>query len=95
MIAFFGEPVRKGFRLPKITIDDVTPTLLNVMGFPAAADMDGKPVTGFLQDRWLKHAPRETIATYEIKGPEINRSPVVSPVDSELINQLRALGYMK
>lgn len=32
MIAFFGEPVRKGFRLPKITIDDVTPTLLERHG---------------------------------------------------------------
>jgi predicted AlkP superfamily phosphohydrolase/phosphomutase len=95
MIAFFGEPVRKGFRLPRFNIEDVTPTLLNVMGLPAGADMDGKPVTGFLQESYLRSVPRRPIATYEIKGPEKSRTPVVSPVDAELIKELRALGYLK
>jgi predicted AlkP superfamily phosphohydrolase/phosphomutase len=95
LIAFFGEPVRKGFHLPGMSVTDVTPTILTLMGLPAAADMDGKPVTDFLKEPYLSRTPRETVATYEVKSPAPSRTPVVSPVDRELIKQLKALGYLK
>jgi predicted AlkP superfamily phosphohydrolase/phosphomutase len=95
MIAFFGAPVRRGFHLPKMFLEDVTPTLLNILGLPAAADMDGKPVTDFLQARYIGCIPRDTVASYETKGPEKIRTPVASAADRELINQLKSLGYLQ
>ncbi len=68
-------------------IEDVTPTLLYLMGLPIGIDMEGKPIAEVTVD--LKR-PVETIATYERDRRDANDMPV----DDATWEQLRGLGYV-
>jgi len=95
MIAFYGEPVRQGAAVATMHTEDVGPTVLNLMGYPVAEDMDGRAFTDFLKEPYILTVPASTIPTYETGSPPIDTNPVVSPLDGEVIDQLRALGYLQ
>jgi len=68
-------------------IEDITPTLLYMLGLPVGQDMDGKPIAEVTADLGR---PLETLATYE--RDERNANDV--PVDDATWEQLRGLGYV-
>jgi predicted AlkP superfamily phosphohydrolase/phosphomutase len=72
----------------KLTIRDVTPTVLAWLGLPIAEDMDGRPAA------FLEVPEPERIASYD--GPPIERlESTASDVEAEIVEQLRALGYFE
>jgi predicted AlkP superfamily phosphohydrolase/phosphomutase len=73
---------------------DITPTLLVLLGLPPAQDMRGKVLWSALdpsipRDRFEK----QLIATYET-GHREGTAPRESPVDEQLKERLRSLGYL-
>ncbi|MCU0610872.1 MAG: alkaline phosphatase family protein [Candidatus Eisenbacteria bacterium] len=94
LIAFWGAPVRRGIRLADMRDEDITPTILGVMGYPRAKDMDGKTAGGILADLYADRLPGREVATYERAGNR-DTEPMVSPIDDDVISQLEALGYLE
>lgn len=72
--------------LPKF-IEDVTPTLLYLMGMPTGRDMDGKVFIEVID--MLGRRP-DTVPTYE----KVQRDSTDEPVDADTWESLRGLGYV-
>ena len=76
------------------TVFDVTPTLLALFGLPKADDMRGKVLWSAFDGTIRPDMFRESIPTYET-GDGPGGDAVSSPVDKELLERLRSLGYIK
>jgi hypothetical protein len=68
-------------------IEDVTPTILYLMGFANAQDMDGKPFAEVVETIGRKP---ETIPSYETAA----RDSTDQPVDGDTWESLKGLGYV-
>jgi tetratricopeptide (TPR) repeat protein len=80
-------------------MDQITPTLLRILGLPIAADMRGAPLEAAMADDFLRASPRAEIASYDPQGaaggakPESGGPP--SPAANDpLLARLRSLGYL-
>jgi len=74
-----------------IGIHDVAPTLLYALGLPVGEDMPGEAWTALFTDGFRRRHPLRTIETWGAPG---EGEVTVSPEDQELIDELRALGYL-
>jgi predicted AlkP superfamily phosphohydrolase/phosphomutase len=83
-----GRGIPKGIRVHRTTIFDLAPTVLAWLGLPVAADMDGR-VVPFLRD-----VEPEWIDSYD-HLPVEHLDSSASGAESELMDQLRALGYLE
>jgi len=92
-----GPNVKKGGNVSGATVLDITPTVLAFFGLPTAQDMDGRPIEDVLTAPVLKRVAKETrFATYETARPKGGtEEPLRSPVDDELRERLRSLGYIQ
>jgi predicted AlkP superfamily phosphohydrolase/phosphomutase len=89
-----GGPIRRGVRLDGASIVDVTPTLLYLLGLPVGADMDGHVIEGLFETPLSR--PIETVASWEREDrTRAPAAPIASPIDEEIREQLRALGYLR
>jgi tetratricopeptide (TPR) repeat protein len=89
VLAVSGPGIRKGSTLSDVSVLDVTPTLLALLGLPAAGDMDGRAI----------EEPARVIATYEEEAGRdpasaIPDDPAAGAVEQEIIAKLTALGYL-
>ena len=75
---------------------DITPTALVLMGLPPAQDMQGKVLWAGLDPSIPRDKFTPGIATYET-GEETGRGeePMESPVDEQLKERLKSLGYIE
>jgi hypothetical protein len=92
-----GPHMVKGGTITGATVMDITPTVLAAFGLPTARDMDGRPIPGGLQTAVVKRMERENrLPTYETARAEGEKEePLRSPVDDELRERLRSLGYIQ
>lgn len=83
-----GPNVRRGERGVSAHILDVAPTLLALLGYPVAADMDGR----VLQELFVEPLDVTTVASHDaaIPGRRARRAP-----DAIVEERLRALGYVR
>jgi hypothetical protein len=81
-----GPGIKPKQGLPKF-IEDVTPTILYLMGFANAQDMDGKPFAEVVE--MLGRKP-EMIPSYEVAA----RDSTDQPVDGDTWESLKGLGYV-
>ena len=70
---------------------DITPTLLYLMGYPAARDLDGKVMRHVIDAAYESAHPLRWIETYEA-GETRGEQRVIDP---STIEQLKSLGYVK
>jgi len=89
----WGPPVRAGVRLDSPTLFDVAPTALYLMGLPVGRDMDGRVLTEALEPSLLA-ARKPTWVTSHDDGSRLGGT-AESPVDEEVLRELRALGYIR
>lgn len=75
------------------TVYDVTPTVLVLLGLPPARDMGGKVLWSALGPGIRKDMFTATLDTYETGKGVTPGGPIKSPVDAELKERLRSLGY--
>jgi predicted AlkP superfamily phosphohydrolase/phosphomutase len=98
VIAFWGKDIAEGRELVDASVLDITPTILALCGFPVAEDMDGSVLTEAIDPDFLRAHPVRTIETYELErepADAVDREPIESPIDDEVRERLRALGYIE
>jgi hypothetical protein len=87
----WGAGIRAGVRLPRASMFDVLPTILEMLGVPAAANMRGQVQTAaFEGDRPLLPR-RPTPYARRLGGTD----HAESPADQTIVERLRALGYVQ
>ena len=75
----------------KIHSLDITPTVLFALGLPVAEDFDGAATTEIFTDDFRDRFPLQTIPTWGVRD---QREAPDSQADEELLEELRALGYL-
>jgi hypothetical protein len=73
---------------------DVVPTILHALGLPVSRDLAGAPVVGLFNETFTARYPVREVDTY---GPP-STNPAArggQPLDQEMIDRLRSLGYVK
>ena len=80
-----GPGIGKGERIDPVPLLNLTPTILSILGVPAAADMPGQAVFG-------ESLPR--VATWESLAP-IGKGGAATGEADVNEDQLRALGYIE
>ena len=89
MVFARGPGIAAGQRAAGMSVNDVSPTILAWLGLPLGQDMDGK-VAAFL----APSRPVRSIATHDVG--EVERiGGSASGSEEEILDQLRALGYIE
>jgi predicted AlkP superfamily phosphohydrolase/phosphomutase len=88
-----GGPFQRGKKIHGAGIMDVAPTLLTLLGIPAARDMDGRCLDRAFDSDFREIMVRGVVLTYEVEGEEDDeRTP--STADEEILRKLKSLGYI-
>ena len=97
IIFMMGPHIVKGGTITGANVLDITPSILALFGLPTARDMDGRPISGGVDPKLVRRMERETrLPTYETaRATGTGEVPVRSPVDDELLERLRSLGYIQ
>ncbi len=88
-----GPNIQRGAALRDPSIFDITPTVLHAMGMPVGEDMAGRVLTEVFDPGWLEQHPVKTIPTWETG--ERQGQTTESDADEEMLEELRALGYIE
>jgi hypothetical protein len=93
LLALTGPGIRTGFTQAGTTAD-VTPTLLYLLGIPASRELSGRPRTDLTEESFISRVPVRLIDTYGscILAP---RPPGATPLDRDMLDRLRSLGYVR
>jgi hypothetical protein len=86
-----GPAFKSGVRLDSASLYDIAPTVLHLSHMPVGEDMVGKVLTHALSE---EREPR-FIATYETGERRTGSHEIESPLDERILDELRALGYIK
>ena len=91
IFAMWGKHVRNGYDAGLRQIEDIAPTILYLLGLPAAEDMDGRGIFDALEPGFVTSLTSYTVADYR----EIPRDFVAVEKDTEpLEKKLKSLGYV-
>jgi Type I phosphodiesterase / nucleotide pyrophosphatase len=88
-----GTIVRDGATIQG-SVTDVSPTILYALGVPASRQTAGSPLLGLFSDTFTTRYPIRHVPTY---GRPSNRPTEREgqPLDQEMIDRLRSLGYVR
>jgi predicted AlkP superfamily phosphohydrolase/phosphomutase len=96
VIILNGPGIASGVTLEGASVHDVAPTILTLAGLPVGRDMSGKVLTEALSPEFARSMPVRYVDTYETGvDAATGEEPIESPVDEEVREQLRALGYIE
>ena len=92
-VAALGPGLSRGARA-EASVLDVAPTILHALGVPIARDLDGHVIDTLFESSFLASNPVRFVDTY---GPRDGVSAVRTgtPLDQEVIERLRSLGYVR
>lgn len=95
-----GPAIRPG-EVSTVTLYDIAPTLLYLLGLPVAQDMPGRVLEQAVAPDFLSAHPIARVPSYEGLAPEPSATAgpgapdtAGSAADEEMIAQLRSLGYI-
>jgi hypothetical protein len=93
LLALTGSAVRSGVRRDGRAAD-VAPTFLYLLGIPVSRELSGHARTELLDDSFVARVPLRTVATYgrRVVSP---RPPGSAPLDQDMLDRLRSLGYVR
>lgn len=91
IIILSGPGVRKGVSLSGARVEDVTPTILSLLGLPPARDMDGRVLLSALAG---DGDTRKVVETYE-DSLALQTAEDEVTLTREVEDRLRALGYLE
>ena len=102
-----GRGIQPRAKLDRASILDITPTVLSLLGLPAARDMPGRVLGEGMREGMSegngdqRAAPTDRIASYESQAGAVGQSDSASgsgsseaTVDQAVLDRLRSLGYM-
>ncbi|HMB70966.1 MAG TPA: alkaline phosphatase family protein, partial [bacterium] len=87
-----GGPVTASAQRTDVSVYDVAPTILALLGIPVPEDMDGRALTDLFDPAFRDRHPVRTVPSYEHE--DRRRSGADAAADEEFLEQLRALGYV-
>ncbi len=89
-----GPSFREAGRVEAISVLDVLPTMLTVLGLPLSRDFDGRAASDLLA---RSVSPKsEVVEAYPFEAVAVpNETDGQSPQDAEMIERLRGLGYIE
>jgi hypothetical protein len=73
---------------------DVMPTLLYMVGIPTSHELPGRPRTEMFQQAFNARVPVRLIASYG-RRVLVPRASTAMPLDQEMLDRLRSLGYVR
>jgi predicted AlkP superfamily phosphohydrolase/phosphomutase len=88
-----GPPFRRG-RIEGARAIDLAPTVLHLLGAPAARDQEGVVLTDLLDPGWSAAHPVRYVATYGARA-ETEEGAIATQADERIREELRALGYIR
>jgi hypothetical protein len=93
LLALTGTAIRAGAREAG-TAADVAPTVLFLLGIPVSRELSGRPRTGLMDGEFAARVPVRFVDTYGARtvGP---RPAGSAPLDREMLERLRSLGYVR
>jgi len=94
ILLFTGPSINKNLELKQISVLDLAPTILALVGLPVAKDMDGRIISEAFDSKYLADMESGSIPSYgrrSIKPSERDRK---SEVDKAIIEKLKSLGYI-
>lgn len=87
-----GPDIRRG-ALPERSIIDLTPTLLQLQGYPVPSYMDGAPIDALLTDPFRAAHPPAVVQA-EIRGREEMAGSWDAAAEADVTERLKQLGYL-
>ncbi len=93
LIATIGPHAARAARVTASLVD-LAPTVLYALGIPASRAIAGKPLTSLFDQRFVDRVPVRTVETY---GRRVAALPARGgqPLDQEMLDRLRSLGYVR
>ncbi len=93
VLAITGEAARPGARL-SASRADLMPTLLYVLGIPTSRELPGRVLTALFTDSFTRSHSVRVIDSF---GPRVvaPRPANATPLDQEMLDRLRSLGYVR
>jgi hypothetical protein len=92
LIALSGSPA--GASHVSAALTSVAPTILHALGIPVARDLEGRPTIDLFARSFVDGHPLREIDTYGARRSAI-RSGSGAPLDREMIERMRSLGYVR
>jgi hypothetical protein len=93
LLALTGSPVAAGARLAGSGAD-VAPTLLYMLGVPVSAELPGTARAQLFADAFRSANPVRRVESYGRRAVA-PRPPATSPLDRDMLERLRSLGYVR
>ena len=87
-------PGLRGEGRTQASVLDVAPTILHALGIPIARDLDGGVIEAMFEAQLLTRHPVRFVATYGLLGG-VSAVRGGRPLDREMIDRLRSLGYVR
>lgn len=75
-------------------LEDITPTILTLLGIPVGEDMSGRILREVFQPEFLEQFPPRSIYSHD-RGHRFKPKATLSEEDQSLRDKLRALGYIE
>ena len=94
LIVMKGPGISRGGALEGAGVLDVAPTALALLGVPVGLDMDGSPLVAALTPSFLEQHPITHVDTYETDDRIRPQGTSESPVDEEIKELLKSIGYV-
>ena len=70
------------------------PTVLHALGIPISRELAGRPLVEMFSATFARRSPVREVSTYG--SPAADRAPRTGqPLDQEMIDRLRSLGYVR
>ncbi|MGQ0722075.1 MAG: alkaline phosphatase family protein [Candidatus Eiseniibacteriota bacterium] len=88
-----GGPVIASRERAAVSVYDVAPTVLALLGIPVPEDMDGRVARELVDPAFWERFPIRTVPSYEAPR-EARATAENAAADEQILEQLRALGYV-
>jgi arylsulfatase A-like enzyme len=89
-----GGPFRQGVHLEELSITDVAPTVLHLLGASVPRDMDGRVLVPTLDQDWLTVHPIQ-MDEPRVQRPDIVRRDYTNEEAADIEERLRGMGYIE
>jgi len=95
-IFLIGGPLAGHGEVPTVTLFDIAPTILHLLGLPVPEDMPGKVLEAALTREFVAAHPVTRVPSYEgLEGPtEAAAAQADEATEQQIKEQLKALGYI-
>ena len=90
-----GPFIRRGVTIAGAHVFDITPTILALLGLPLPDDLNGRVLTEMIEPSFFEEHPIRRISSYEDYFDREQLAISDEVPEDELLQRLRALGYIK